>query len=133
MTAFASASAFGSSIGGSPHLTNEQRMAAVTSLIDPGAAAKAHPRAAVFLIRRALEEHLNAYIRRNRPALEHCAMGTKTIWLAQHLDSALAGRLAAVWHSLSGACHHQQYAMPPTVGEILSWHDEVEHVLKTVG
>ena len=35
---------------------------------------KAHPRAAVFLIRRALEEHLDAYVRRNRPALERCSM-----------------------------------------------------------
>ena len=119
--------------GGSARLTNAQRMAAVATLLDPEGTFKPHPRAAAFLIRRALEEHLDAYVRRNRPALARCSMGTKTVWLAHHLDSALAGRLAAVWHSLSCACHHQQYAMAPTVGEILSWRTEVEHVLAAIG
>jgi cytochrome c5 len=108
-------------------------MAAVASLLDREGVFKPHPRAAAFLIRRALEEHLDAYVRRNRPALARCSMGTKTVWLAHHLDSALAGRMAAVWHSLSCACHHQQYAMAPTVGEILSWRTEVEHVLAAMG
>jgi hypothetical protein len=119
--------------GGPARLTNAQRMAAVAALLDPEGSFKPHPRAAAFLIRRALEEHLDAYVRRNRPALARCSMGTKTVWLAHHLDSALAGRLAAVWHSLSCACHHQQYAMAPTVGEILSWRTEVEYVLAAIG
>lgn len=117
---------------GSARMTNERRMTSAMTLIDPGDATKSHPRAAVFLIRRALEEHLDAYVRRNRPALERCTMRTKTIWLAQHLDSALAGRLAALWHSLSCACHHQQYAMAPTVAEILSWQHDVEYVLAAI-
>jgi hypothetical protein len=78
---------------------------------------RTHPRAAVFLVRRAWEEHPDAYVRRNRPDLERCSMPTKTVWLAQHLDSALADRLAAGWYSLSGVCHHQQYAMAPTIGD----------------
>lgn len=113
-------------------MTNEQRMAAAMTLIDSGSTAKAHPRAAAFLIRRALEEHLDVYLRRNRPDLERCPMLTKTVWLAQHLDPSLAGRLAAVWHSLSSACHHHQYAMAPTVAEILGWQAEVEHVLGAI-
>lgn len=116
----------------STRMTNEQRMTAAMTLIDPEGTAKAHPRAAVFLIRRALEEHLDAYVRRHRPGLERCSMLTKTLWLAQHIDSTLAGRLAAVWHSLSCACHQQQYAMAPTIAEILSWQAEVEHVLKAI-
>ena len=110
-------------------MTNKQRMIAAMTLIDPGDSAKPHPRAAVFLIRRALEEQLDAYVSRNRPGLERCSMLSKTVWLAQHLDSTLAGRLAAVWHSLSCACHHQQYAMAPTVAEILGWQAEVDYVL----
>lgn len=120
------------SLTGSLRVTNTQRMAAAMALVDPGGTAKAHPRAAAFLIRRALEEHLDTYVCRNRPALAHCSMLAKSIWLAQHLDSALAGRLAAVWHSLSRACHHQQYAMAPTVAEILSWRDDVEYVLAAI-
>lgn len=112
--------------------TNDQRMAAVVALLDPEGAAKPHPRAAVFLIRRALEEHLDAYVRQHRPGLERCSMHTKTVWLAQYLDSAHVGRLAAVWHNLSCACHHQQYAMAPTIAEILSWQSEVEHVFAAI-
>jgi cytochrome c5 len=113
-------------------MTNEQRLTAAMALVDPGGTATSHPRAAAFLIRRALEEHLDAYVRRNQPGLERCSMLTKTIWLAQHRDAALAGRLAAVWACLSGACHHHQYTMAPTVGEILSWLQEVEHTLKAI-
>lgn len=114
-------------------LTNEQRLAAVATLLDPeAAAAKPHPRAAVFLIRRALEEHLDAYVRQRRPGLERCSMLTKTVWLAQHLDPAHVGRLAAVWLSLSRACHHHQYAMAPTISEILGWQADVEHVLAAI-
>lgn len=59
-------------------------------------------------------------------------MRTKTVCLVQHLDSALAGRVAAAWHSIGGTCRHRQYAMPLPVGEIVSWHDDLEHVPKTV-
>lgn len=113
-------------------LTNEQRMAAVATLLDSEGAANPHPRAAAFLIRRALEEHLDAYVRRHHPGLERCPMLAKTVWLAQHLDSPHVGRLAAVWYSLSCACHHQRYAMAPTVSEILGWQAEVEHVLAAI-
>lgn len=118
--------------GTSGRLTNDRRMAAAVTLLDPEDTATPHPRAAVFLMRRALEEHLDAYLRRHRPALARCSMRTKTVWLAQHLDSPHVGRLAAVWYSLSCACHHQRYAMAPTVSEILGWQAEVEHVLAAI-
>lgn len=118
--------------GTSGRLTNDRRMAAAVTLLDPEDTATPHPRAAVFLMRRALEEHLDAYLRRHRPALARCSMRTKTVWLAQHLDSAQAGRLAAAWHNLSCACHYQQYPMPPTAAEVVTWRTEVEHALTTV-
>lgn len=59
-------------------------------------------------------------------------MRTKTVWLAHHLDAAIAGRLEAVWQSLSCACHHQQYAMAPTPGEILGWRSKVAHVCAAI-
>ncbi|MFG2843840.1 hypothetical protein ACGF12_11795 [Kitasatospora sp. NPDC048296] len=111
-------------------LTSATRITAATSLLDAGPSGNAHPRAAVFLLRRALEAGLDSYIVAHRPALTRCRTETKVVWLAHHLDVRLAGRLAAVWSSLSGACHYQQTALPPTVGELLGWRDEVAFVLR---
>ncbi|GAA2786751.1 hypothetical protein GCM10010521_75560 [Streptomyces rameus] len=115
-----------------PALTAAERMAAAVALLDAGASGSAHPRATAFLLRRALEGKLDTYLSRQRPALGRCRMQTKVVWLAHHLNPELAGRIAAVWSSLSGACHYQQYAMPPTVGELLSWYDEVAFVLRAL-
>ncbi|WP_329490205.1 hypothetical protein OG618_27420 [Kitasatospora sp. NBC_01246] len=104
-------------------------MTAVASLLDAEAP---HPRAAVFLLRRALEGGLETYISAHRSALSRCRTETKVVWLAHNLDHRLAGRLAAVWRNLSVACHHQQFALPPTVGELLGWRDEVAFVLRAL-
>lgn len=108
------------------------RMATVASLLDATGSGTAHPRAAAFLLRRALETRLNTYIAAHRPALHRCRMETKAVWLAHHLDPQLAGRLAAVWHNLSRACHHQQFALPPTIAELRGWRDEVVFVLRAL-
>ncbi len=113
-------------------LASADRMTAAASLLDAGSSGTAHPRAAVFLLRRALEAGLDAYISAHRPALGRCRTETKVVWLAHHLDVRLAGRLAAVWRNLSGACHYQQFALPPTVGELLGWRDEVAFVLRAL-
>ncbi|MFD7826479.1 hypothetical protein [Kitasatospora sp. NPDC059803] len=111
-------------------LTSATRITAATSLLDSGPSGAAHPRAAVFLLRRALEAGLDSYIYAHRPALARCRTETKVVWLAHHLDARLAGRLAAVWRNLSGACHYHQSALPPTVSELLGWRDEVAFVLR---
>lgn len=57
-------------------------------------------------------------------------MGTKAAWLAQRLTPALAGRLGVTWNSLSAACHHHQFLLPPTAGEVLAWRTDVAYVLR---
>ena len=98
-----------------------------------GAAASArtvHTRAAAFLLRRVLDDRLNAYVRVRRPALVRCATRTKTAWLAQHAGSALAGRYAATWHRLSLVCHYHGSILPPTPAELRGWRDDVAAVLR---
>jgi glycine/D-amino acid oxidase-like deaminating enzyme len=106
-------------------------MRAVGALLNPSSG-PVHPRAAAFLLRRAVEEQLNAYLRVHRPTLACCRTETKVVWLAHHLNPQLAGRLATVWRNLSGACHHQQFALPPTMAELLGWYDEVTFLLRAL-
>lgn len=89
-----------------------------------------HTRAAAFLLRRTLDDRVNAYIQAHRPALLRCTTLTKTAWMAQHADPALAGRYAAAWHSLSLACHYHCSVLPPTPAELRGWRDDVAAVLR---
>ncbi|MFC5911294.1 hypothetical protein [Streptacidiphilus monticola] len=109
-----------------------RRLTAATVLLTVGESGLVHPRAAAFLLRRALEEQLDRYLRAHRPDLTACKFGTKAAWLAQHLDAQLAGRLAAVWRNLSAACHHHQFALPPSTAELRSWQEDVVHVLRAL-
>jgi hypothetical protein len=98
-----------------------------------GAAASArtvHTRAAAFLLRRALDDRLNAYLQAHRPALLRCTTRTKTAWLAQHAGSALAGRYAVIWHRLSLVCHYHGSVLPPTPAELRGWRDDVAAILR---
>lgn len=89
-----------------------------------------HTRAAAFLLRRALDDRVNAYVRAHRPALVHCSTRTKTAWLAQHAGPSLAGRYAAAWHSLSMVCHYHCSVLPPAPAEVRGWRDDVAAVLR---
>lgn len=89
-----------------------------------------HTRAAAFLLRRALDDRLNAYVQARHPALARCSTRTKTAWLAQHAGSALAGRYAGTWQSLSQACHYHCSVLPPTPAELRGWRDDVAAVLR---
>lgn len=89
-----------------------------------------HARAAAFLLRRTLDDRVNAYVQTLRPALVRCATRTKTAWLAQHAGPDLAGRYAAAWHSLSMACHYHCSVLPPTTTELRGWRDDVAAVLQ---
>ncbi|MFC1429207.1 hypothetical protein ACEZDB_00840 [Streptacidiphilus sp. N1-3] len=112
--------------------TGLDRLAAVEALIDTSASGQVHPRAAVFLLRRALEERLDAYIAANEPGLSRCRTETKAVWLAHRLTPGLAGRFAGVWHALCGASHFHQSALPPTAAELRSWHEDVAFVLSAI-
>jgi hypothetical protein len=128
-------------------VTPDERLLAVDALLNIGAAAggpagargapvlaasagrTVHTRAAAFLLRRALEDRLNACLRDHRPVLLRCSTRTQIAWLAQHAGPAVAGRYAATWHSLSLACHYHRSALPPTPAQLRGWRDEVAAVL----
>jgi hypothetical protein len=108
------------------------RLAVAAGLLQGSGTGPAHPRAAAFLLRRALEKHLAAYIAVYEPAMVRCRVETKAVWLAHRLSPHLAGRFAALWHNLSGACHYHQSALPPTLAELRSWHEDAAFVLRAV-
>lgn len=112
--------------------TPADRLAAAAELLQGTASGGSHPRAAVFLLRRALEERLADYIAAHEPALARCRVETKAVWLAHHLSPDLAGRFASLWRNLSGACHYHQSALPPPLAELRSWHADTALVLRAL-
>lgn len=111
--------------------SRSSRSADASAVARPTASARTvHTRAAAFLLRRALDDRLNACLQAHRPALLRCSTRTKTAWLAQQAGSALAGRYAATWHGLSLACHYHCSVLPPTPAELRGWRDDVAAVLR---
>ncbi|MDH6578857.1 hypothetical protein [Kitasatospora sp. MAP5-34] len=111
------------------HLTAADALLGLTTTADaPGI----HPRAAAFLLRRAVEDRIAGYIKHHCPHLAPCKARTKALWLAGHLHPEVAGRYASVWSTLSQACHFHTYALAPTLTELRSWRDDVAFVLDSI-
>jgi hypothetical protein len=90
------------------------------------------PRAAALLGRQSLEAALDAFWKARGIAFEaRAATRPKLICLASYLrDRDLAGRVHHAWSSLSQACHHHAYELPPTVGELQGWLDTVQRLVE---
>lgn len=89
------------------------------------------PRAAALLARQSLEAAVDAFWKAKGVPLEVCAMRPQLVCLATYLrDRDLAGRVHHAWSSLSQACHHHAYELPPTVGELQGWLDTVQRFLE---
>lgn len=94
--------------------------------IDDAATAGLWPRAAALLGRQALEEALAGVWAVTAPGLERTTYRCQMLCIGTMLnDPRLGGRLAAAWHTLSGACHHGVYDLPPTTGELMTALDAV--------
>jgi hypothetical protein len=88
------------------------------------------PIAVAILARQALEQSLEDLWAVRVPGLERASMRAQLLCLVQHIDPGLAHETASVWGSLSGACHHHAYALPPTAGELESWLDSAERFVR---
>ncbi len=77
------------------------------------------PRAAALLARQGLELAMARLWAVSAPGLEHTPTRCQLLCLGDMLnDRALGGRATLTWHSLSDACHHRVYELPPTAGEL---------------
>jgi hypothetical protein len=77
------------------------------------------PRAAALCARRALEEALDQLWRARAAGLEATTTRAQLIALPTYLgDRELAGDVAFTYAALSNACHHHDYELTPTAGEL---------------
>jgi hypothetical protein len=77
------------------------------------------PRAAALLARQGLELAMVRLWEVTAPGLERTPMRSQLLCVGDMLnDRELGGRATLTWNSLSNACHHRVYELPPTASEL---------------
>lgn len=90
--------------------------------VDDARTAGLWPRAAALLGRQALELAMARLWALTAPGLERTSARCQLLCLRSLLgDRELARRAGAAWGSLSRACHHRVYELPPTAQELHGW------------
>ena len=85
------------------------------------------PRATALVTRQALEATLDEFWQTRAPQVSDAPTHAQLLCLRRYLgDEDLAGRVAWAWASLSRACHHHAYDMPPSSTELAGWIEVVE-------
>ena len=105
-------------------MTPTELLAAAQRLVDRADARTAGiwPRAAALLGRQALEQGLDGYWGKRGLKLANVATKPQLICLREYLsDADLAARVSHAWSSLTQACHHHPYELPPNHGELSGW------------
>lgn len=88
------------------------------------------PRAAALLARQALEQGLDDLWGARAPRVREASRHAQLLCLGAFVpDEELVSGVRHAWHGLSRACHHQQYELAPTAGELGRWLDDVERLL----
>lgn len=89
--------------------------------VDDAMTAGLWPRAAALLARQGLELAMARLWEVTAPGLERTSTRCQLLCVGDMLnDRELGGRTTLTWHSLSNACHHRVYELPPTAGELNS-------------
>lgn len=77
------------------------------------------PRAAALLARQGLELAMVRLWQATAPGLERTPTRCQLLCVGDMLnDRTLGGRAMLTWNSLSSACHHRVYELPPTASEL---------------
>jgi len=80
------------------------------------------PRAAALLARQAIELTMARLWGWAAPGMERMPWRCQLLCLGPLLgDRELAGHVSTTWSSLTRACHHRIYELPPTAAELNSW------------
>jgi hypothetical protein len=86
---------------------------------DDIATASLWPRAAALLARQGLELAMARLWEVTAPGLERTSTRCQLLCVGDMLnDRELGGRATLTWQSLSSACHHRAYELPPTASEL---------------
>jgi hypothetical protein len=77
------------------------------------------PRAAALLARQGLELAMARLWEVTAPGLERTSTRCQLLCVGAMLnDRELGGRTTLTWQTLSNACHHRVYELPPTASEL---------------
>ena len=77
------------------------------------------PRAAALLARQGLELAMARLWDVTAPGLERTSTRCQLLCVGEMLnDRELGGRATLTWQTLSNACHHRAYELPPTASEL---------------
>ena len=77
------------------------------------------PRAAALLARQGLELAMARLWDVTAPGLERTSTRCQLLCVGEMLnDRELGGRATLTWQTLSSACHHRVYELPPTASEL---------------
>ncbi|MBF6327197.1 hypothetical protein [Nocardia transvalensis] len=87
-------------------------------------------RAAVWLLRIALEQSIDQLWLQVAPPLARCSMRAQLLALDSWVGPDVAARIATVWATLSRAGHHHDYELPPTLIELRGWYDETVRLVE---
>jgi hypothetical protein len=88
---------------------------------DDASSAGLWPRAAALLARQGLELAMARLWDVTAPGLERASTRCQLLCVGDLLnDRELGGRATLTWQSLSNACHHRVYELPPTASELNS-------------
>ena len=116
-------------------MKSQAMLAAARRLLDRKDARTAGiwPRAAALLARQALEHGIEEFWRSKGVALDTLATRPQLICLPRYLGNReLAGRAAHAWASLTRACHHHPYDLPPGHAELGNWLTSVGDILSAM-
>jgi len=91
------------------------------------------PRAVALLTRQALERTLDDLWTKRGAKVGWATERSQLLCLPAVLGNAtLAADAAHAWNSLSAACHHHAYDLPPTTGELSGWLDTVDELRRAI-
>jgi hypothetical protein len=108
-------------------MTPQEMLSAATGLFNQPPASMLHcwQRACATLTRTALEKQLQAYWLGASPTLARCPLRHQLLALPIFVEPEVAATARSAWYGLSRAVHHHTYELPPTLAELVSWHDDV--------
>jgi hypothetical protein len=90
-------------------------------------------RAAVWILRLALEQSIDQLWLSVAPPLARCSMRAQLLALDSYAGPEASARTSALWATLSRVGHHQEYELAPTIVELRGWYDETARLADELG
>lgn len=95
--------------------------------------AELRSRAAALLGRQALERALEFFWAGRWAGMATCSMRSQLICLSVYVDNTIAAQASSAWASLSRACHHHPYELPPSIPQIEESLGVVDELIQVAG